>query len=272
MLGSKEGNRGSVSSMAVLFHEIEIIEEAFRKLYVRAMSEICTIVREKCARLAFVPDRIILEAASDVDCTSCSSLNSLLSFCFMGMESVIVSSIADNERLNAARDTTHPLILPGGASASRTKSQDGDLMRREFVEQRHFVSSVMGVSGGRLLLDPSAESFTRLGPGTSLATLVSGLDGTLRKSFLGATRSCLEACGRMQVDEWVGYFPARCILLVDACAWTQTAASALSRLQQGERTAMRWVALLFKTLLFVLAHHNPLSTLQGPLRPVCPTS
>ena len=244
MLGSKEGNRGSVSSMAVLFHEVAIIEEAFRKLYEKCSLEICPIVRSRSPRLNLAPDRLILEAAADVDGSSSLSLNALLSFCFMGLHSVSLSPL--NGESNGPDDSvsSHPLLLPGAMNQSptmfqSTKSQDAGFIKKYFEAPKHFVSSVFGVSGGKLIMDPSAEAFTCLGPGTSLASLVTGLDGTLRRSFLEATRSCLEACGRMQVDEWVGFFPARCVILVDAAVWTQTAASALSRLNQGERNAMR---------------------------------
>jgi hypothetical protein len=242
MLGSKEGNRGSVSSMAVLFHEIAIIEEAFRKLKQGCLSALCPLLRERSPRLTFVPDQLILEAASDMDSSSGSSFNSLLSFCFMGLDYVNVTPIEESQSKSSADDEhmNRPLLLPGAMPRGHDKSPyDGDGIKREFEGQKFYISSVAGVSRGLLILSPSSESYVRLGPGISLASLVSGLDGSLRKSFLGATRSCLEACGRMQVDEWVGFFPARCILLVDACVWTQTAASALSRLQQGERTAMR---------------------------------
>ncbi len=49
----------------------------------------------------------------------------------------------------------------------------------------------------------------------------------------------LVVVGRAQADVWVSSFPSQVMVLVDAVVWTQTVSTALARVADGERMALR---------------------------------
>ncbi|GAX79832.1 hypothetical protein CEUSTIGMA_g7272.t1 [Chlamydomonas eustigma] len=215
MLGVKE--QGRVMAFALLLQEVHLLEEGFRQLQLLCYSRL-DLLRQSAPRLYFVSDQLLLEVlALSYDPGLIPA--SFLSTCFHGLTAIETLPCQSNEKPPST-----------GAEAPRNR---GQLQLPQF--QAVQIVAAIGENGETLeLATPVAAGY-----GKNVPQLVLDLESALRESFRAATRSCLESCGHMQADQWVASYPSRCVQLVDALVWTQSAAGALSRLAQGDRAALR---------------------------------